>query len=133
MAQAESTPITSRRTLLGAAAAVLALPTHAALPCNPDTILIGLGHELRAAWDSERAICDGRECSNDEADSAASLPMAVVQRILRERAMTLAGIQVKVTAISWCWGGVIDFDTETTDMELVQSMINDLLAIARGA
>jgi hypothetical protein len=55
-----------------------------------------------------------------------------VQRILAQQARTLDGIKVKATAISWCWGGAIEFDAETTDMKLVNSVLADLLAIAEA-
>jgi hypothetical protein len=136
MAQADPALITSRRTLLAGAITATTLLPAAALAASPggDATLIGLGRELSATWATERSVCKRFEdIDNDEANAAVEAAVArtsdVVQRILRQQARTIEGIKVKTSAISWCWGGRIDFDTETTDMKLVQSVLTDLLAM----
>jgi hypothetical protein len=78
---------------------------------------------------TQATITSRRALLTSAAAAAALLP---VTALAASQARTLEGVKVKATAISWCWGGAIEFDAETTDMKLVNSVLADLPAMAEA-
>ena len=130
--------ITTRRTLLGEAAAgtALAVPALAtAAEPHPDAELLRLGRELDAAWAHERATYARMKGSySKEADRITQAAMLatgeIVDRIEELPATTLDGFKVKARAVSWCYdGGEVDLGFQgTTDERLANAIIRELLA-----
>ncbi|KAA0698533.1 hypothetical protein DTW90_12050 [Neorhizobium sp. P12A] len=88
-----------------------------------DTQLLHLEEELKSAWAYEKRAED------EDFAAAYAVSEAIVNRMLKIEAHTLRGFKAKALAISWCHNGdEIDFGEETTDLQLVVSIINDLLA-----
>ena len=105
-------------------------------PSNPDADLIRLGAELAGIVEAETAWPDDA----DDAMAAGALferGSAIVEAILRHKARTLAGVQVKARALAWCAAdddlGADMFTPgngeATTDLRLAGSIAGDLLAM----
>jgi hypothetical protein len=138
----------SRRAILpsipGAAIGTSALlPVAAAAVASPDAELIRLGAELAAAWAQEKPLWDAIGSSAEveapevlwsEAEAASGVSSEIVDKIEGLRAHTLAGLQVKVAALSWTHNGE-EFDSEffggdTTDNRLAAQIMRDLQALS---
>ena len=108
-------------------------------PTNPDAEMLRLGIELAAVVEAENALPD----DVDEAEAAGAEAIiqrgsAIVAAILRHKAHTLAGVQVKARALAWCatddeLGEELFMSGSghlTTDLRLAGSIAGDLLAMA---
>lgn len=127
MAQAATTPTTTRRALLAGAGAVLALPASAAIAAGDDATLIDLGRQLMAAWAIERDLC-AKHAGDVEVNAAVERCSGIVSAIEAAHATTLAGVRVKAMGIFWCWDGQF-IERDTTDLNVATSMVRDLLAM----
>lgn len=147
MAQAEShatTTASRRRFLMTAPAAALAIHTGAPIG-EPDADLLDLGRQLRAAWAAENETA-AKWAGTYTAEAArattaaADTTRAIAERIEKLPATTLAGVRVKVDAVSWCCSGEpFEDDTfchyakPTTEVRIVSSILRDLLAMPAAA
>ena len=128
---------TSRRTLFTGAVAALALPAVSMLAAatGDDATLIDLGRQLEAAWAAQRAHDAKwagqpfREEMEEETERIYGPGGDIADQIMEIPAKTLQGVRVKALAIWWCWCGETR-EWDTTDVNLAQSMVVDLLAMA---
>ena len=134
-ASATALPKASRRLFLaaGSAAAVCATLKSAAAH-EPDAMLIRLGAELAAATENETRVLNS-SAKDVDYYAAHDRTSAVVTRIIATKATTIRGLKVKAKAILWCHSDdVIDAtsfsDDPTTDIRVVTSIVQDLLAVA---
>lgn len=110
------------------ATAALRAPALAPPPAHAgnDTRLLSLGEQMRAANAAAVAVLDTDEAAFIAADK---VTRAIVAEIVKCRATTFAGLRVKAAALTWCLtGDLFDIDNRfnTTDLKLVQSIIDDL-------
>jgi hypothetical protein len=112
---------------------------------NPDAELIELGRQLQVAWAREKelfALCrdsisDGAEGEADavwkEAEAAHEACSKIVARMEELQAHTLAGVRVKVLALSWTHNGEEFspdfFGGDATDFCLAAQIMRDLSAM----
>lgn len=124
--------IISRRTMLArAAAATVTGPIALAngSDAHTDTRLVQLGRELEASWAAEKAVCAIEPIDEAACDAAIECTSAIVDQIKRCAARTMAGLRVKAQAIAWCHGGAPHIENETTDLQLAQTIVEDLLRV----
>ncbi|MET7242480.1 hypothetical protein ABZT49_03870 [Methylobacterium sp. EM32] len=111
-----------------AASASIAAPADVMAPTDaiPDAELISLGHDLNEAWKAERVAVD------EAVEGAVLRCCDIVKRIERQPATTLAGLTIKVLALSWCHDGDplawASLCASTTDRRLVASILTDIMA-----
>jgi hypothetical protein len=123
----------------GAAIAVPVANAAAGSPVGSCGSLVALGAEFEEAWAAERAA--DMQPSNDEDFEAIYQRCSVIaQAIPAKRAASLADFRVKVRALLWCYSGDSEemmgslFPTrDTTDVQLLHSIVADLLAISEIA
>jgi hypothetical protein len=101
---------------------------------DPDAELIALGMQLETAWAHERSLEDDTHIFGDAYEAAHGVSSAIVSRIEKLTALTLAGAKVKAQGISWCHSGE-EIEAEdlnepgTTSVRLAASLIRDRLAL----
>lgn len=98
-----------------------------ALSDEPDAELITLGNMLERAWSEER--------TSGGSEDAIDAGSAIADLILRIPAKTLNGLFVKAHAVAWCYGDeevTLTNVTATTDIQLAESIVLDLLRMARA-
>ena len=108
-----------------------------------DAELLRLGREFEAAWSHEIAVLARLKgvdtpAGDEEFDAAIDAVSAIVDRIEVIPATSLAGLQVKARAISWCHSGEpleaeAFSDQQTTNVRIAASLVNDLLAMGGAA
>jgi hypothetical protein len=112
---------------------------------KPDAELIELGHQLQVAWAQEKelfALCRDSisDCTEGEADAvwkeagaAHEACSKIVASMEELQAHTLAGIRVKVMALSWTHNGEEFspdfFGGDATDFCLAAQIMRDLSAM----
>jgi hypothetical protein len=110
------------------------LPIATAAPSHADAELLRLYGELKTAWATERAIISAGG-DDDEVNAAIDISSTIVDKICKCHAVTMEGIRVKASAVLWCHGGnlpirFVDDDEWGTDLQVAQSIVNDLIAMA---
>ncbi|MFA5952786.1 MAG: hypothetical protein WC807_21210 [Hyphomicrobium sp.] len=100
-----------------------------------DEILEGLGEQLEAAWKFEREataeFLNEATISEDDLNAISDETGRVVQKIISLKAATLQGLRVKARAFQWCYADEeARLSGSTTDIRLVQSILDDLFAVA---
>ena len=78
--------------------------------------------------------CRGVKNSADiarEFDASFKTTSAIVHKIRARTAKTIDGLRVKAAAISWCQGDeeAIFEEAVTTDLQIAESIVHDLLAM----
>lgn len=112
-----------------ALAAASVVPVIPAIAAPIDSALLDAAARLRAAWGLEISVC-AREHSDAEFDAAYDASKRIVSEIEGMQATTLAGLQVKALAISWCCAGEPFAEEDaTTDDRLVTSLLDDLMSM----
>lgn len=114
-------------TALGGASTAAAETTSS----HPDAALLAMGEELMRAWTIERAT--PAETPEAERDAAYDACRIIVDRIAKERARTLEGLQVKALAFLWCGhepGEEVEelfgVPAQTSDTKIALSIASDL-------
>ena len=122
---------TSRRAFLATAPAAALFAGHVRAAA-PAASLPALAKELDRLWAIERSLANSPPVADAQFEAAVEASSAIVERILAEPAKTLADLKVKAVALSWCYSGgeinLFERDDPTTDIQLVQSIIRDLIA-----
>lgn len=131
--------IAAASTLLGHRAAGRGMP--------PDAALLRLGEALRAARRRETAaweLADVEEETGPRTEHAQHRfqeTRAIVRRIERQPAATLAGLLVKMRAVAWCRSdaplepeelGLDPAERQPTDLRLIAAVLRDLASIAEA-
>jgi hypothetical protein len=95
---------------------------------NHDAALLALAESFKAARAAVRAA--DRRGSDRDVEEACRRASAIVAKIAKLPARTIAGLKLKAEAIAYCHAGeAIKLTTsQTTDVRLAQSIIRDLLA-----
>ena len=148
-------PAASRRSFVGhlvgagAAAAIVTTGTavSAQVPVHADAELLRLGSLMDAAAIAERDAWAASDLAEEDegpafmrARALQDRVHALVGQIEQHRAVTLAGLLVKMRAITWCCDGdtvsVKDLCPyaahPTTDIRLLDGLLTDLTAMARA-
>jgi len=100
----------------------------AAVDVVNDVELRRLAQEVKVAWEVERQL-SAPDGDGYAFEAAYDVCQSIVKRIQAIQAHTMEGFKAKALAVSWCHSGdEIDFEKETTDLQLAANIINDLLA-----
>jgi hypothetical protein len=98
---------------------------------KPDKALIELGAQLDKAWRAERQAI-ASNAPDRQVEATYRRCGAIVQKIKRARASSIAGLRVKARAVAWCHSGRTRrnlFRGSTTDLQVAGSIVSDLLAM----
>jgi hypothetical protein len=127
MAQAETTPNTTRRGILSGTIATVVLPATAV--AQPDGTIKTLSEEFEAARAASdefyRNVPTG---STDEDYERMFRPVSdLARRIADMKMTTLEGLKLKARALQWCNKEFDFMDGQTTDERLAYGLVQDLL------
>jgi len=98
---------------------------------DSDDELIALGDRLRSSWAAEvefvRVADMDDPASTKSFEALCAATSAIISDIEKAPIHTVAGLQVKALAVSWCHAGVeIDLGTLTRDMRISNQVMNHL-------